>query len=279
MSDFIYRREYRGSLRAAVLDFSGTLIDAYVLAPATVFVAVLHKYGVEATPAEVRAPMGLRKDLHIKALLENEKIRMRWVAARGSEPTDRDVAALYADFIPLQLDCLASYCTPLPQVPDTLAHCRQDHGMKLAATTGFTRAMVDVIMEQVQAQLQLDATVGGDEVHHGSRPRPFMLYRALDLMDVSPIAAVVKVDDSSVGIEEGLEAGCWTVGVSRYSSYMDITSLEQASGMSPVALAARNSAAADILRRAGAHYVVDSVADLPYVVQDINQRLVRGERP
>lgn len=34
-------------------------------------------------------------------------------------------------------------------------------------------------------------------------------------LDVSPIEAVVKVDDTVDGIKEGLTAGCWTVGVAK----------------------------------------------------------------
>ena len=35
----------------------------------------------------------------------------------------------------------------------------------------------------------------------------------------------------------------------------------------------------EILGNAGSHYVIDSVVDLPAVVQDINRRMAIGERP
>lgn len=38
-------------------------------------------------------------------------------------------------------------------------------------------------------------------------------------------------------------------------------------------------AAYDILTKAGAHYVIDSVKDLPPVIEDINRRLAAGEKP
>ena len=38
-------------------------------------------------------------------------------------------------------------------------------------------------------------------------------------------------------------------------------------------------ASVEILANAGSHYVIDSVADLPSVVEDINRRLAAGERP
>jgi phosphonoacetaldehyde hydrolase len=44
------------------------------------------------------------------------------------------------------------------------------------------------------------------------RPYPEMLWKNLIQLDVSDIKTVVKVDDTVVGIDEGLNAGCWTVG-------------------------------------------------------------------
>lgn len=35
----------------------------------------------------------------------------------------------------------------------------------------------------------------------------------------------------------------------------------------------------DILANAGAHYVVDTINDLPPVIEDINRRLAAGEKP
>ena len=34
-------------------------------------------------------------------------------------------------------------------------------------------------------------------------------------LDVNPIQAVVKVDDTADGVKEGLLAGCWSVGLAR----------------------------------------------------------------
>ena len=35
----------------------------------------------------------------------------------------------------------------------------------------------------------------------------------------------------------------------------------------------------DILANAGAHYVIDTINDLPTVIEDINRRLANGEKP
>ena len=124
-----------------------------------------------------------------------------------------------------------------------------------------------------------DASVAGDEVENGARPKPFMVYRNLDLMDIHPIQAVIKVDDTVSGVGEALEAGCWGVGVARYSNYMDINSMEEAESLPEEEIERRVEKTREILRQTGAHYVIDSITDLEPVIEDINTRLARGESP
>ena len=81
--DFVYNRSYTGQVKGLILDWSGTTADAYVLAPAVVFVQVFQKHGVEVAMSEARGPMGLRKDLHIKAMTEIPEIRERWHDIHG----------------------------------------------------------------------------------------------------------------------------------------------------------------------------------------------------
>ncbi|MFQ5806457.1 MAG: phosphonoacetaldehyde hydrolase [Phycisphaerae bacterium] len=277
--DYVYCRQYRGKVRALILDWSGTTADAYVIAPAVVFVKVFKKQGVEITMEEARGPMGLRKDLHIKALTEVPEIRARWRSAHGRYPDQSDVDRMFEDFVPMQLECLRKYTKLIPGVAEVTQRL-QAQGLKIGSSTGFVRSMVDILEEDAKKQgYVLDASVAGDEVEHGARPKPFMVYRNLDLMDAHPIQSVVKVDDTISGVGEALEAGCWGVGVTRYSNYMNINSLEEAERMPDEEIQRRLAKTREILRKAGAHYVIDSVADIEPVIEDINQRLARGEKP
>jgi phosphonoacetaldehyde hydrolase len=278
-SDYLYTRSYRGKVKAVILDWSGTTADAYVLAPAVVFVEVFKNQGVEVSMTEARGPMGLRKDLHIKAMTEVPEIRERWKGIHGSYPDQGDVDRMFADFVPMQLDCLRKYTTLLPGVAEVTQNL-QKQGVKIGSTTGFVRSMVDILEEDAKKQGYVpDASVAGDEVENGARPKPFMVYKNLDMLDAHPIQSVVKVDDTTSGVGEAQEAGCWGVGVSRYSNYMDMDTLEEADTLSAEEIERRHDITCDILRKAGAHYVIDSLADLPEVIDDINTRLARGERP
>ena len=279
MSDFVFNRSYRGPVKALILDWSGTTADAYVVAPAVVFVEVFANKGVEISMAEARGPMGLRKDLHIKALTEDPVIAARWKGVHGRLPDQSDVDAMFTDFVPAQLDCLRKYTGLLPGVAEVTQRI-QASGVKIGSTTGFMRSMVDILEEDAAKQgYRPDASVAGDEVKHGARPAPHMVYKNLDILGITTIQSVIKVDDTASGVGEALNAGCWGVGVARYSNYMDIDTPEEGAAMSDEEINRRMAISRDILERTGAHYVIDSLADIEPVIEDINVRLARGERP
>lgn len=277
--DYTFERTYRGPVKALVLDWSGTIADAYVIAPAIVFVAVFEKQGVTISMEEARGPMGLRKDLHIKKLTEDPVIAARWQAIKGSPPTQADVDAMFADFVPLQLDCLRGYTAILPGVKDVLVGL-QKQGIKIGASTGFVRSMVDILLEDsIKQGFTPDATVAGDEVINGARPNPHMVFKNLDLMNITDIKSVVKCDDTISGIGEAQNAGCWGVGLVRYSNYMNINSRAEEASLTAAEITRRMAKTRTILETAGAHYVINSLVDLPDVIDDINARLARGEKP
>lgn len=266
-------------MRCAVLDWSGTLVDAYAIAPARALVRAFSLHGVAITMGQARRDMGLRKDLHVRSLLGTDEVRDSWRKQHGALPEDEDAETVHREFKAELLALLGDHATLLPGVRDACRRLRE-RGIAIGVTTGFDRETVDALLPLVEEQgFVPDCAVAGDDVANGTRPRPFMLYRALERMDASPIGAVVKVDDTAAGIGEGLAAGCWTVGVSAHSSLVGVDSLRQKRAMSAADLEAGRARAREALDEAGAHIVVDGVADLPDVVERINGRLRRGKRP
>ena len=157
--------------RYVMLDCSGTTMDRYVDAPAIVFVEVFKNYGLEITMPEARAPMGLRKDLHIKAITQIASVRERFVAKFGREPNQGDVDKMFADFVPTQLALLrqGNYHELLPGVGD-LVKALQQQGIRIGVTTGFTRDMLDLLLAGAAGQgFVPDTSCAGDEVE---MPRP-----------------------------------------------------------------------------------------------------------
>jgi phosphonoacetaldehyde hydrolase len=121
--------------------------------------------------------------------------------------------------------------------------------------------MMDPIQSKAAEQgYAPDAIICAGEASSG-RPAPYMIWRALERLDCWPTAAVVKVDDAPVGIHEGLNAGCLTIGVAATGNAMGLDA-DALQALPADVRALRLSQARSELLAAGAHFVVDSVADL-----------------
>jgi phosphonoacetaldehyde hydrolase len=79
-------------------------------------------------------------------------------------------------------------------------------------------------------------------------------------------------------VGEGRNAGMWTIGVCRSGNELGL-SLEEEQALAVNERQARLAGAADRLRQAGAHFVVETIADCPKIVDEIAARVERGERP
>jgi phosphonoacetaldehyde hydrolase len=276
-AQFTYRREYRGPLKAVILDWAGTTQDHGVFAPAVVFVDVFRRWGVEISMDEARAPMGLFKLDHIRAIIQMPSVARRWREAKGREATEGDVQAMFADFQPLQVEAMARYATLIPGTVEVVTEMRR-RGYRIGSTTGFMRSAADVAMREAARQgYEPDSTVCADEVPAG-RPEPWMVYQNMRDLRVFPPAAVVKIGDTKVDIDEGLNAGVWTIGLSATGNYV-AKSVEEFEALSQAERAELVIRADDLLRRQGAHYVVETIRDVLLCLDDIEARLRRAEQP
>ncbi len=122
-----------------------------------------------------------------------------------------------------------------------------------------------------------DATVCAGDVPAG-RPYPFMCLKNVIELQVSPVDACVKVDDTIPGIEEGLNAGMWTIGLAMSGNEIGLP-LAEVEAMDPEVRAAKRERAYRRMRQAGAHYVVDDISQVLPCIDDIEQRIARGEHP
>jgi phosphonoacetaldehyde hydrolase len=264
-------------VKAVVFDWAGTVVDHGSLGPMGVFVEAFAAFGVGITIEEARRPMGIAKRPHVAALLAMPRIADEWRRVRGHAPTEADVDAVYDVFVPKNIAVAARYADLIPGAAEAARELR-DRGVKIGTTTGYTHEIMDEIAPVAARQgFVPDCIVCTGDAPDG-RPTPFLLYRAFLELAVWPASACIKVDDTEVGIAEGLNAGAWTVGVAVTGNLFGL-SLADTTALPPGEFAARREAAASRLAAAGAHYVIDGVADLMPVVSEIEGRLARGERP
>lgn len=277
MQPFVRRRAYTGPVQAVVLDWAGTAVDYGCRGPAAVFVEVFARFGVAVTVAQARQFMGLEKKEHIRRMCALPAVAADWAARYGQAPGEEEVGALYAATEPLMVATVVRHATPVPGLLETVAGWRA-RGIRIGSTTGYTRPMVEALAPAAAAQgYAPDAVVCSSDVPAG-RPYPWMCYRNAILLEAYPLEALVKIGDTLSDIEEGLNAGMWTIGVIRSGNDLGLAE-EEVAALPPAELTARLAAIEKRFREAGAHYVVADVAACRPIVEAIGERLSRGERP
>ncbi len=273
--EFIYRRSYAGPLRGIIFDWAGTTVDYGCFAPVAVFVEIFKARGVAITIEQARAPMGMAKKDHIRAIAQMESVAGAWQSVHRRAASEDDIEALFQTSVDLQRRCVLDYPDLIPGTRDTVALCRA-RGMRIGSTTGYSRQIMDALAPEVAERgYAPDAIVCANEVVAG-RPAPWMALQAAQQLQVYPPAALVKVGDTIPDIEEGLNAGMWTIGLSRTGNELG---LSEAAALAPNDLATRLERIERRMRQAGAHYVVESIVDAPPILDAIEARLRQGEQP
>jgi phosphonoacetaldehyde hydrolase len=265
-------------LQGVIFDWAGTVVDFGSLGPMRIFIEALATFDIVVTPAQAAAPMGRSKREHIESLLLEPAIAAQWRERFGHDATQRDVEAIYARFLPMQIERIGAHSQPIPGAPQTLALLRQ-RGLKLGSCSGYPRQVMEVLIPLARKSgIEFDHVVAGDDLSAGGRPGAYMALSNVIALRLHDVRECVKVDDTVSGVEEGRNAGMWSVGVALSGAGAGLT-LEEYRAASPAALAAVRTRVTEPLAKAGAHFVVDTVAELPQTLEAIERRMRQGERP
>lgn len=264
-------------LQAVILDWAGTVVDFGSFAPTQIFVEAFAEFGVQVSLEEARGPMGMGKWDHIRTLCDLPAIAERYRLVFGRTPTDNDVTAIYERFMPLQIEKIAEHSALIPGALEVIAQLR-DKNLKIGSCSGYPA----VVMEKVVALARTkgyvaDHVVATDEVPNG-RPYPAQSLANVIALGVSDVAACVKVDDTWPGILEGRSAGMWTVALTCSGNALGLT-YEQYKALPDTELEQARARIGQMFEGARPHYLIDTIAELPAVIADIEERLQRGEMP
>jgi phosphonoacetaldehyde hydrolase len=240
-------------IRAVIFDWAGTVVDYGCQAPVVVLEQIFAKRGVQLEPSESRHAMGLLKLDQIRQILRLPRVAMAWRHANRHEPDEPDVRALFESFIPVQADCIEEYSNVIEGVPELIEKLRSA-GVRIGSTTGYTRFMLSRLLPKAARQgYAPDSVVTPDDTGEG-RPAPWMIFENMKRLGVYPPSVCVKVGDTPSDIQEGLNAGAVTIGVSDSSS--------------EAALHGAARARVTLVNH-GAHRVIGTASDLWQILEEL----------
>ena len=264
-------------LEAVIFDWAGTTVDCGSMAPVKALVKLFAAQGIQLSDRDARRDMGLFKKDHIRRILALPHVNREWHKRIGQPAGEDNVEALFRDFGLVQMEILDEHSRLIDSTANVSEGLRQ-RGIKLGTTTGYPRPMLDLLITRAAEQGYRPEISLCPEDAGGGRPLPWMCLRIALELQLSSTAVAMKVGDTTSDIEEGLNAGMWTLGVTATGNEVGLSTAEL-KNLSPGDRQQRLERAANNLKAAGAHYVVDSVAGIEPVIDQINQRLAAGERP
>lgn len=258
-------------VQGVIFDWAGTTMDYGCFSPVGAFIDAFKSEGIEVTIEEAREPMGLLKIDHTRALLNMDTIKERFSKVYDRYPNEEDVNRLYVKFEEALFATLKDYTNLNPYVKETV-EALKNNGIKIGSTTGYTKEMMDVIRPEAKKNgYEPEFCIASDELGYG-RPYPYMIYENAKVLNIFPQKTIVKVGDTVVDMKEGINAGCYTVGLVLGSSELGLT-YEEVQNMEKDLLNKKIEEVRQKLYKAGAHYVIDDMSGLLKVIEDINNKL------
>lgn len=193
------------SIKLVVFDMAGTTVsdENYV---ALAFQQAMKNYGYELEIEAINPIMGYEKPLAIEMMLNKNE--------GDKSKIDADlIENIHSDFVHLMIEFYkTATIKPLPNVEDTFTELKR-MGIKIGLDTGFSRDIADIIFNRLQWEDRIDYMVASDEVKNG-RPFPDMIHKIMKALDITQPDEVVKVGDTEVDVNEGLNAGCkYVIGI------------------------------------------------------------------
>ena len=249
------------TIKAVIFDWAGTTIDYGSFAPVKGFIDGFASLGISITNEMAREPMGLQKIDHTRA-----------IAAMLPHPlSEEQIMQAYAVFEETLLANIERHCDVKDYVLETVASLRR-HDIKIGSTTGYTSAMMQRVLPGAAARGYFpDFCATPDQCVKG-RPYPYMIWQNLMQFGIIDPREAVKVGDTVADIEEGKNAGCWTVGVIIGSSTLGLTR-DEVEHMPGEELLRRKAFVRATYYQAGADYIIDDMDELLGVIADINRKL------
>ena len=184
-------------IKLAVFDMAGTTVDDRVDG----LPLVLKSYDDALRSHGVKIPM---------EVLNTQRGRDKWTVIKelGGEKAEE----IYDEFLGILRENTGKV-KEVAGTSTTFQYLRKND-VRVVASTGFPAEIAEAIVEHLGWQRDgvIDGWVCSEQVG-ASRPDPAMIIHSMKKYSINTPVSVMKIDDTMKGIEEGLNAGVYTIGV------------------------------------------------------------------
>ena len=195
-------------IQLAMFDMAGTTVNDKVDGHPLMVISMMRafaKHGIELAPDAINKHRGKQKSEAIQTLL-NEVTEL--------SPADAECVGdnVYHDFLH-ELESNLSSISEIDGATELFRHLKSKD-IYVGVGSGFPMQVVQAIISQLGwlDEGLLDYVGSAEQIGVG-RPNPKMIHDAMERLNITDGSKVVKIGDTVVDIQEGKNAGAWTVAV------------------------------------------------------------------
>lgn len=264
-------------IRACIFDLGGTIVDKYSLTPFLSLKSAFEKNDINVPNKLIFKDMGKHKLNHIQEIIRDPHIE-DILNRKHIETSSKDFEnKIFYDFNNIQ----KKNCGLMEVLPETYRAINylKNSNILTGCTTGFNYDNMILVKQKLNNEgILLDNYVSSTCLKLPSRPDPSMIIDNMVKLNIPDPKNIIKIDDTLVGIEEGKNAGCWTVAVAGWSTYMDIKSIDEAKDLSIDEQKGKLKKSKEILSSSHADYVIETLDELPTIINIINNYIENKEK-
>ena len=195
-------------IQLAMFDMAGTTVNDKVDGHPLMVISMIRafaKHGIELAPDLINKHRGKQKSEAIQTLLKE--------AAKLS-PTDAECVGddVYRNFLH-ELESNLSSVSEIDGTTELFQHLKSKE-IYVGVGSGFPMQVVQAIISRLGwlDEGLLDYVGSAEQIGVG-RPNPKMIHDAMERFNITDGSKVLKIGDTVVDIQEGKNAGAWTVAV------------------------------------------------------------------
>lgn len=254
-------------VRACIFDLGGTIVDRYSITPLKSLIETFKRHNINISNDLIFKDMGIDKKIHIENILDDTNVYQEWFKQYKRNPEYDDVLKLHQTFKNIQIK-KSHKIDIIPETYNVFEYLKKNN-IKIGCTTGFDKNNADIIGNVLNNNIcKLDNIVSSTCVEK-SRPHSDMIYKNMRDLEVSNPKTMIKIDDTNIGIKEGKNAGLWTVGIARWSTYMNVLP-ENINNMNDVVIGERLEKSKEKLKQSQPDFIIETLDELPNIIETIN---------
>ena len=255
-------------IKACIFDLGGTIIDKYSLTPLLSLKQTFSRRDITLNQTRLLNDNWMDKQAHMLKLLNDTNVLNQWLKRYMDYPDEYDVKILFNDFYQNQHEYLKNDIEIIPETRECISYLRFNY-IKTGSMSEHNQTNTELIQHQFEREkIYLDSYVSSCQKNH-KRKEIQMIHQNITNMGIRYPQEVMKIDDNVSGIKEGNNAGCITVGVAKWSVHMNILNSYKIDETERQEKLKRTRG---LLKDAGADHVIDSLDELPRLIEKINYK-------